>query len=60
MRKIDDWVTVLIHLMKDVVSEELDDVSIACFGPARLTGEPKIKVEMLFKLSSGRRTRVAR
>jgi hypothetical protein len=47
MRKIDDWITVLIHLMEDVVSEQLDDVSITRFGPPGLTREPATQLKTL-------------
>lgn len=45
MRKIEYRIAVFVHLMKDIVSEQLDDVSVARFGPAGLTGEPTTKFE---------------
>jgi hypothetical protein len=40
MRKINDRTPVLVDLVKHIVTEELDDVSVARFAPTGVSREP--------------------
>jgi hypothetical protein len=40
MRKVDDGSTAFIDLMKDIITEKLDDVSIPSLAPSWVSREP--------------------
>jgi hypothetical protein len=40
MRKTDNRSPTLVDLVKDIVTEELDDVSVASLAPSRVPREP--------------------
>jgi hypothetical protein len=43
MRQIGDRIAMLVNLVENIVSEQLDDVSIPSFRPSRITGESNDK-----------------
>lgn len=46
MREVDNGIPSLIDLVEDKVTEELDDVSVASFGPPGFTSKPRAMREL--------------
>ena len=41
MRKADDWPPALIDLVKDIITEKLDNISVPSFAPSSVPREPE-------------------
>ncbi len=51
--KVERGAAVLVDLMEDVVAEQLQNVSVARFGPARVHVKPVISVQIRGRMRAG-------